>query len=379
MVLYYLQVNIICLIILGGIRRMSRKVQEDFSEKRIAFGRLLAWTAVLCISDMAASIFRGKTFDGAEHIIHLSNMLYLLCMTWAGYEWMVYSNIRIRGIDFDCRKFKTIAAIPLAVMGLIILTNPLTGWLFTIDENNLYSRQSLLFLHWIISWGYLLVTTVQVFFAIRKADTKAKKSELYPLLYFLVLPAIAGVSQMLFYGVTSTQCGITLSIAMVFFNSMNDKVMKDALTGLNNRSALNGFLGDQFGKNEQYVYAFMMDIDGFKHFNDTYGHSVGDRALQLAALSLKKTCAESASNLFLCRYGGDEFLIIGRNMSDVEADELTEKIRNNEQHCCVGNSRISIGFSVGMASSVCLNAADAEKLLVRADEDMYKNKLLKKE
>ena len=76
------------------------------------------------------------------------------------------------------------------------------------------------------------------------------------------------------------------------------------------------------GSNIEYDVIVMCDIDDFKRINDVYGHMVGDKILSLIADRLKKLLSDAD---IICRYGGDEFIIIFRNTN---IDDVTRKIEN---------------------------------------------------
>ncbi|HEY3311700.1 MAG TPA: sensor domain-containing diguanylate cyclase [Anaerolineales bacterium] len=89
-----------------------------------------------------------------------------------------------------------------------------------------------------------------------------------------------------------------------------NQALSDVLTGLPNRRALDASLEDHIKLAERYDHQFaviMMDLDGFKYINDTYGHAVGDHILRQFAQFISTT---RRSSDFLARYGGDELMMI---------------------------------------------------------------------
>ncbi|MBR5970481.1 MAG: GGDEF domain-containing protein, partial [Lachnospiraceae bacterium] len=101
----------------------------------------------------------------------------------------------------------------------------------------------------------------------------------------------------------------------------------DALTGLPNRYALNNRLEDVFERSyrrKKMLGIGIIDIDHFKKYNDTYGHQRGDECLRRVAGGLKKIAAEH--NLFVARYGGDEFVLIYENRSDAEISDIEAQL-----------------------------------------------------
>ena len=100
-------------------------------------------------------------------------------------------------------------------------------------------------------------------------------------------------------------------------------------------------------KDSDIISLIFIDVDNFKAINDTYGHLTGDETLLNISNILKKSCVEYDDNLFLARYGGDEFVIVS-SLNEEKIKELEKVINNNlniynkEKHKCTS---ISIGFS----------------------------------
>lgn len=377
--LYYIQTNVICLAILFIVNVILNR-SNILPARRVAFRKLVLICAVVCISDIFAWFFSGKLFPGSKLLVYITNMVYYAAITWEGYAWLNYVNLRINTLEENFRRRRIIDALPLALMLLIIAVNPFTQFLFSVNDACTYERGPGVVLHWIVSWGYLLYVTVKVLIYIRKAETNVEKSQYFPLLWFVIPPVIAAVFQMLFYGVTSTQCGFTLSILIIAFSFLSNEVSLDALTGLNNRRAFENHLMEQLQRCRTSVTVLMCDIDHFKNINDTMGHTAGDLVLKRMASSMKKVCGSYSHDVFLCRYGGDEFVICGYNLSSQEMKRLVEEV---EKAIMVMNSDyaddLCFGISVGTASGVCDSFRDVEGLISLADAAMYERKRHKKE
>lgn len=155
---------------------------------------------------------------------------------------------------------------------------------------------------------------------------------------------------------------------------LHKKATRDALTGLANKSQLNGYLQQKIQQtSKQKSFAVMyLDLDGFKKVNDEYGHAVGDRLLSLAAQRMQGMLRERD---FIARVGGDEFVII---MQDSEAIEIITSVANKliaflSEPFCIGAVVCSIGVSVGI-SFYPENGTDGAQLLHNADQAMYKAK-----
>ena len=112
-----------------------------------------------------------------------------------------------------------------------------------------------------------------------------------------------------------------------------------------------------------------LDLDNFKFFNDTFGHSTGDFVLQKAAQYLKSQLRESDS---VYRIGGDEFIIILENLKNEEGIlEIINRIFKNNREILLSNDiAVTLTFSMGI-SRYPDDGSDAETLLHKADQAMY--------
>lgn len=372
--IYYIEVNFICLILLGIIAARFRQHRTGASAPQQAFRRLTWATAVLCVSDLVAGICRGQFFPGARVLIQTSNLLFLIMMPTISMYWCFFVCGRV-GIRMPPKRV-FLMHLPLLVFTVTACTNPITRFFFSIDENNLYSRGPGIYLHWIFSWGYLLTAGALSWRAVRRARNWVQRVELMPLLYFLVLPVIGCLMQMAFYGVTSVQAGITLSMILVSMKMQEHQVLSDELTGINNRDAMRFYLDALFARNAPVqLQVTMIDVNRFKRINDTFGHVVGDAALCDTAAVLRDTCIREGGELFLCRFGGDEFLIIGRNQDSSAAEQLAARIRSSVAEFNTTNDRLyDLDFSIGFASGTVTCHKDFELCLKQADEAMYEEK-----
>lgn len=373
--LYYCQTNILCMVVLMVMLLAIRNRKGSFTARRLIFIKLIGIVALVCVSDMTGWIAQGNVFPGARLINYVSNIVYDGAITWCCYMWLRYVDLHVKGLEYDFKRRNRLLAIPLGIMLLLLLIDPLTGLLFTIDEQNVYSRGSWLFIHWIISWGYLVYATIETFIQMRKTDSRAERAQLLPMLCFIVPPAVAAVLQMFFYGITVLQCGMTVAVLFIAVNLIMDDVSKDSLTGLNNRRALENYVIDQLHRSDSMLTVLMCDIDKFKYINDTYGHSVGDLVLKRMGELMKRVCGFGSRSLFLCRYGGDEFIICGFNLPEQEVTSIKEEVsRELEKMKDEYEGDVDFGISIGDAAGRCVNYDDVENLIRLADARMYQVK-----
>jgi diguanylate cyclase (GGDEF)-like protein len=149
----------------------------------------------------------------------------------------------------------------------------------------------------------------------------------------------------------------------------------DSLTGLANRNLLLDRLGHALARARREghpLVVLFLDLDGFKKVNDSLGHRVGDRVLQLAAERLQASLREADT---LARRSGDEFLAILEHLSGgTGLTVVVGKIREAfESPFEVDGRSLALGVSVG-AARYPEDARTAEGLLEFADAAMYRDK-----
>lgn len=151
----------------------------------------------------------------------------------------------------------------------------------------------------------------------------------------------------------------------------------DALTNLYNVRKLKEELQDELRRSERYKHPFsfaMLDIDHFKNYNDTYGHTKGDVVLQKVAEIMKE---QSRDVDMVFRYGGEEFCIVFPETTKEEAYKVAERIRQSiEEHYFEGEEHQpnkDLTVSIGVATYPT-DVVSEEELINKADEAMYQVK-----
>ncbi len=154
-------------------------------------------------------------------------------------------------------------------------------------------------------------------------------------------------------------------------NAILDKLAStDPLTGLYNRRSMDIFL-NQALKSESGFAVVMCDIDNFKGINDTYGHDFGDIVLKEIA---RITMQQVASNGYVCRWGGEEILILVSSSAKETAGRIAENIRRNvANHVFELNSKwIHCTLTLGIAAYK--DGDSIEETITNADYNLYQGK-----
>lgn len=152
-----------------------------------------------------------------------------------------------------------------------------------------------------------------------------------------------------------------------------DKATRDVLTGLYNRTFLTETLRKEFAfaaRHGQALTVLMFDVDRFKTVNDTFGHAGGDYVLRTIADVLQRTLRVED---VLGRYGGEEFLLVARELSPAGAVVLAERLRTMvERHeFLVAGTKVSVTVSVGVVTSKNVKVENWEALVDAADQALY--------
>ncbi|WP_343209276.1 GGDEF domain-containing protein [Anaerolentibacter hominis] len=151
----------------------------------------------------------------------------------------------------------------------------------------------------------------------------------------------------------------------------------DTVTGLPNRKLLTSFLEQTFDARKEsggQMAVMLMDIDGFKEYNDTFGHLAGDDCLALIGQALREYTDET--QIFGARYGGEEFVFVldepNREELSAYAGALVEKIRGLQipaEYSRFGIVTVSVGAAVRQESDETYLS-----LLDRSDQALYQAK-----
>jgi diguanylate cyclase (GGDEF)-like protein len=173
----------------------------------------------------------------------------------------------------------------------------------------------------------------------------------------------------------SDQAAVAISNASLH-QTISRQAFSDTLTGLPNRRALDERLEEEVLSARKNNYSFaviMMDLDGFKDVNDTYGHPVGDDVLRLVFNQMARGVRNTD---FLARYGGDELTLIltqsDMSSSKIVSEKIVEGMKRLKFKLPDGR-KLKLGISGGIALFP-VNARNGPDLLRAADAALYKAK-----
>lgn len=156
---------------------------------------------------------------------------------------------------------------------------------------------------------------------------------------------------------------------------LQDQAIRDPLTGAFNRRYFSEALDQESARSIRENTPFsvlILDVDYFKQFNDTYGHKCGDIMLQELAGFLNENTRQGD---IVCRYGGEEFVILMTGVSFDDAYKRAERLRKQFEDTIIDfdGKELKCTFSAGIASYPT-HANSGETLLTLADQALYRSK-----
>jgi len=157
---------------------------------------------------------------------------------------------------------------------------------------------------------------------------------------------------------------------------LQELAVRDDLTGLFNFRYLHTRLHEEFKRAERYrepLACAMVDVDGFKRFNDDYGHDVGDQVIRLVAERLQEALREID---VVARYGGDEFLLILPSTHFSGALTVADRTWRSvsERPFDVNGVPLRVTCSIGVALYPSRDVTSKDELLKAADAALYQAK-----
>ncbi len=155
---------------------------------------------------------------------------------------------------------------------------------------------------------------------------------------------------------------------------LEDGVYRDPLTGLYNRRYMHMQIQKAFAADapRRVSGLILIDIDRFKHLNDTHGHDCGDMAI----VHVSRLLADSASDGTVARWGGEEFLVCLPEADEEMVRHVGERIRSRIDHLVVECNDRPIRLTVTLGGTIMQCGDTFEQMIRRADEALYEGKRL---
>ena len=373
---YYIEANLVCMIIFG-ILLIHNHFNIDRQEKQIKHDHVLVAFILYFLADcfwaaIVAELIPKTRFTVVVNVFSIYLLMGATIYCWLDYV-MAYEQVPHRNRPIN--RFAVIFPFLVSTVALILhyLIAPQT----LIDD----AQETLPgFSVYIIAVPDIYIAAV-LFYTIRKAraeENPAEKRKHLFIGFFPLLVSVGGLIQTLLLPYVPIYCFTCLILMLVFFiQALEIRISMDPLTSLNNRGQLTRYIAQKANLRQEgrLTVVVMMDIDGFKEINDTFGHAEGDKALVTVADSLKAIISRSNIPSFLGRYGGDEFILIVHPEKQEEVEQLIADIRQEIARSCDTAYRLS----VSAGCDELLGGEDTvQNCIQRADKKLYLDKQYRK-
>jgi len=369
---FYAEANIVCIIIFVILLWHDRRYRTR-QEKQIWFDRTVIAHILYFISDIGWAAVISGDLPRTRALVIIFNFLNFILLSLIAYGWFMYMAASENMILGKTWKQRRMIRLPMEICTAVLVIAFIIAPRFWVNDAGELNP-----------WYYPLLLTAPLIYIIasfiisminaRKAENRETK-RLYILIGVYPLSVVFfGLLQLIALNAPLFCFGCTIMMLFFYIQSMQTLISVDALTRLNNRGQIERYMKQVRYRENLPVYAAMLDIDHFKKINDTFGHAEGDRALVLVAEAMRQTAEKSGENMFIGRYGGDEFTMIVQSGKEGIMEETTAKLREaahkkQEENHLLYNLDLSIGYD-----RLRDGADTMEDCLNRADERLYENK-----
>nr|WP_326214354.1 GGDEF domain-containing protein [uncultured Oscillibacter sp.] len=369
------QVNIPAVLIANGLgaclmisilfskHRRARSVTYDGK----LFFLMCYFCFALCLLETAGFLLDGKLFAGARQLVIGVNVTLYFLSTALAFSWACFVDYKLFGDHKRLRHRYPLLAIPGGIICLMAAANLFYPVFFEVNQANVYVRTSWFVLPYLVMYFYLTYGAILACRYRKRVD----KYLFMPVMVFLIPLYIGSIVQLLCYGLALIWPTTALGLIFLYINLQNEETFLDPLTNLYNRNFLLYYMERiaKRGKRGPHTTGIMLDINRFKHINDTYGHGQGDAVLQAVGNILLQAAADDA---VVIRYGGDEFVILLENATAERVQCINDGIQEALRvYNASGSAPLPVTLSAGTAE---FDHTDIFSFFQEMDRRMYDEK-----
>lgn len=368
----YVEVNLIGIVILLIMFIHMVAIQKLFNKgANRYFTSMLVCNIVILVSDTIIYFMRWHPSPICMLISNTMAVIFYGMAVYFGYLWILYTLKRLYPKYNITFKKRILLMLPCIMCWAVIISSPWTKLIFYFTEQNRYVRGQFMWLTMFILVSYWLAGFVITLREMHDPGYEREKNVYVTLLTF-PLPAIAGnFIQLKFYGISVVWICTAITLMIVFISMQYIQVSRDMLTGLFNRRETDKHIEWElwkFRSADYKLFIMMIDVDYFKQINDKYGHLEGDKALTDVADILRNSFR---TRDFIGRFGGDEFIVIGRLHAGDDINNLVNNIRNVQTVFNENAETYKISLSTGYVVYDSAKDLSTDKVIADADEQMY--------
>ncbi len=349
------------LLIVLLISMFSKRELYRFSSR--LFAHIIVAILLLLVLEILSWVFDGIQTSSARNLNFIFNTLFFVSSG-------VVAGLFASYVDYIVFKSKERLLKRLYYMHVFIILiilaiiNCFTPILFSLSEENLYSREP-----WILlGLGLIGILMVVVLISVYQ-NRKRLQGKAITIYIFVLLPFITAVLQMVTYGLLIMWSGMAIGVVIAYIFTENISTSKDYLTKLRTRLMIVEYVERLIEKKTEFA-VIMIDLDDYKSINDEFGHSEGDKVLVSFSDVLSK-CFHL--NSVVSRFGGDEFVIISKSteneiLSNIK--KVEDALSNYDSYPLIKDLKFSYGYSFNSLDKI----TSIDSLLDDADRNMYQLK-----
>ena len=352
---------------------VTNRSAEHTSE--LLFYKLTMGFAALCsFTDIMYALREFCRISLGTPVNYFIEILYSLGSICGSYCWFIYSEKKQWSPVSASQVCIRLFSVPFALMSLFTITTPLHRLCFSLSGLQ-YVRGILNVPFTVVCSAFIVFSGITALIRSYRKKYHSRAVLLRLLFLYTVFLILAQVLQVVAGPILPFR---SLSAAVIFMvitlRGMSETVTVDALSQINNRFALDRALDKKIFDSENF-WLMMLDIDDFKHINDTYGHIYGDRAISYTASAITRAVPH---NYFVARYGGDEFAVVAPFGDESVISQLEDKIRTElnillQENACPFTMDITSGYT---QRDEKLNTIP--DIVEAADKILYERKRMKK-
>ena len=375
---FYISANVMCIllfliILYKNITGIDRQTKSRF------FDFVLVSHIIYYFVEIFWGLFYFEIFPNNPIGFHICNIILFFSASSTSCIWFYYTEALQNDSIVKKLRNRILIYLPVLFSFILDLVLSLCGLGYRVDPNGKVNGEIWYILFMLVPVIYVLLAFIKGFVRANKKENKAFKKEYLMIAAYPLSILFFGVIQiaLLCSGITFPilSYGTTIAMIFVYVSSLDNLISLDPLTELNNRNELNKHLYSSFRsiQFEDNLFVIMLDIDHFKGINDKFGHVEGDKALQRIAKCLKTACFSKEDEIFVARYGGDEFIIVAKLVNPTSIIALQKKILDEiKENAQPPNNEYLLTVTLGV--SKYFKGESVEDIIKRADDNLYENK-----
>ena len=359
-----LSTNLVALLLCAtmGVNGVWRWRSVDIEQKLLAFMFLVS--GACCIFDPVTILANGHVTRAAFCANRIGNSLLYIGGVSGIWAWTLLLQHHLFGEI--SRRFALVAGLPFVVCLALIFINFFYPLVFSIDENNVYHREGGLVFITVLETMYFFHSLARYYLAKKRGGLL----KFFPVWNF-VIPIFFGITmQMIFFGTSYLPACCVVGTTGIAVSFQNEQIYRDKLTGLYNRAYLDYITARLNRQGSAPLTGVMLDVNGFKSINDTYGHLTGDEALVTISRILELAVKEYGTAI---RYAGDEFILLINSTDNTIANVCFDRMKEG----CESFNAVSDTYQLSISYGYEIFRPEDETLddfMNRIDKKMYEDK-----